>query len=130
MDINMLYVDDDDITRDIVESICKASGFIVATAQSGQEALSLVRHVHFDLILLDVVMPGLDGPGTLELLRAQELYRLTPIAFLTAHAQETELSFLRERDVMGVLAKPFDPRALPGVLQSMANNARYTSQYS
>jgi CheY-like chemotaxis protein len=119
MPIEMLYVDDDDGMRAIVETACQGPDFVVTTAPSGQDALALARDKSFDLILLDVVMPGLDGPSTLALLRAQDGTRATPAAFLTAHTHPTEMDWLSSRDVIGVLAKPFDPRRLAGILRSL-----------
>jgi two-component system, OmpR family, response regulator len=128
MPINMLYVDDDDCMREIVETACQSPEFTVTTVPSGQEAVKLAKQENFDLILLDVVMPGLDGPATLALLRAQERREAaTPIAFLTAHTQPTEMDFLQARDVVGVLAKPFDPRTLPGLLRSLADQGRHAA---
>lgn len=129
MPINMLYVDDDESMRDIVETVCQDSGFIVTTAPSGQDALELADNNSFDLILLDVVMPGLDGPATLALLRAQEDGHSTPIAFLTAHTHPIEMDWLQSRDVIGVVAKPFDPRNLAGVLRSLVEQGRRTAQH-
>jgi two-component system OmpR family response regulator len=119
MPINMLYVDDDDSMRSFVELACRDPDFIVTTASTGQEALILAHHSSFDLILLDVVMPGLDGPATLELLRAQEDMRSTLIAFLTAHTRRVEIEGLQLHDVVAVLAKPFNPRTLAERLRSL-----------
>ena len=113
MPINVLYVDDDANIRSIVKTTCEADpDFSVTTVASGQEALALAREKEFDLVLLDVVMPGIDGPATLGLLRAQEKRITTPVAFLTAHDETTERDWLQSLDVVGVLAKPFDPRTL------------------
>lgn len=113
MPINVLYVDDDDTTRSIVKTVCEADPDVsVTTVASGREALAIAHDNPFDLILLDVVMPSLDGPATLELLRAQEKRISTPIAFMTAHDQATEREWLLSMDVVGVLSKPIDPRTL------------------
>lgn len=130
MPINMLYVDDDESMRTIVKIACEDPDFVVTTAPSGQDALALAQNNSFDLILLDVVMPGLDGPATLALLRAQEGERATPIAFLTAHTHSVEMDWLRSRDVIGVLAKPFNPRNLAGVLRSLVAQGRAAAQHS
>ena len=129
MPINMLYVDDDENMRAIVELACQNPDFTVTTAPTGQDALTLAQNNSFDLILLDVVMPGLDGPATLALLRAQEGDRATPIAFLTAHTHSVEMDWLRSRDVIGVLAKPFDPRNLAGVLRSLVAQGSRAPQH-
>ena len=128
MAINMLYVDDDESMRAIVELACEDADFIVTTVPSGADAVALAQNNSFDLILLDVVMPGLDGPATLALLRAQEGERPTPVAFLTAHTDSIEMEWLRTRDVIGVLAKPFDPRNLARVLRSLVAQGRAAAQ--
>jgi CheY-like chemotaxis protein len=131
MPINMLYVDDDDCMRAIVETACQLDPeFVVTTVPSGQEALSLAQQQPFDLILLDVVMPGLDGPATLALLRAQEEGPPAPIAFLTAHAHPTEVDWLQSRDVVGVLAKPFDPRTLTQLLRSLVEDGSHPARHN
>jgi DNA-binding response OmpR family regulator len=125
MPINVLYVDDDDSMRSFIELACRDPDFIVTTASTGQDALILAHKSSFDLILLDVVMPGLDGPSTLELLRAQEDNRSTLIAFLTAHTQRVEIDRLQSCDVVAVLAKPFNPRTLAERLRSLVKAKQF-----
>jgi two-component system OmpR family response regulator len=70
----------------------------------------------FEAIVLDVMMPGLDGPGTLARLRADPRTAKVPVVFLTAKAMPAEVARLRELGAVGVLVKPFDPMALSGDL--------------
>jgi len=80
----------------------------VRCTASGEEAVALAAAEPPDAILLDVEMPGMDGPATVAALRAQPITARTPIVFLTAHDDPGELARLRALDVAGVLAKPFD----------------------
>jgi CheY-like chemotaxis protein len=128
MPINMLYVDDDDHMRSMVEDACDASDYTVTAVPLGDEALALARRESFDLILVDVAMPGLDGPATLALRRTDGQAGSTPVALMAAHRPVAEVNWLRARDVVGVLAKPFDRRTLPGLLRSLADETRYSAQ--
>ena len=75
---------------------------------------SILPEDQFDLIVLDVVMPALDGPQTLDLLRAQSVNRDTPAVFMTAHAHPSELGWLKAMDVVDVLPKNFNLKRLAG----------------
>jgi two-component system, OmpR family, response regulator len=128
MPINMLYVDDDDRMRAMVENACDVSDYTVTAVPLGDEARVLARRESFDLILVDVVMPGLDGPATVALRRTEEREGSTPMALMDAHRPVAEVNWLRARDVVGVLAKPFDRRTLPVLLRSLADEARHSAQ--
>jgi two-component system, OmpR family, alkaline phosphatase synthesis response regulator PhoP len=66
-----------------------------------------------------VMMPGLDGPSTLDLLRADDTLRSTPVIFLTAKVQAGERTKFAAMDVAGLIAKPFDPMALAGQIAAL-----------
>ena len=110
----VLVVDDDDSIREIATvTLSVIGGWDVVTASSGAEALDRAGADPPEAVLLDVMMPGLDGPGTVERLQADEATRDIPVILLTAKVQPTE----RERfaglpGVFGVIAKPFDPMSL------------------
>jgi CheY-like chemotaxis protein len=87
-------------------------GWDVATAPTGRDGVELAADYHPDAILLDVVMPELDGPGTLRALREQASTRETPVVFLTA--DRGDLGALGEMGAAGVIAKPFQPDGLAG----------------
>ena len=89
-------------------------GFEVRTASSGLEAERLVEQVHPDAVLLDVMMPGMDGPTLLTHLRTDPTTTDIPIIFLTAKIQAGDRRDWEELDVAGIIAKPFDPMTLPG----------------
>ncbi|NNE35049.1 MAG: response regulator, partial [Rhodothermales bacterium] len=82
----------------------------VVTVSSGSEAIERAAAESPDLILIDVMMPEMDGPATLARLREQEPTAETPVIFLTA---SSEIDRFRDLGVAGVIAKPFDPLTLP-----------------
>jgi CheY-like chemotaxis protein len=110
----ILLVDDEADIRLIAEiSLSNLGGWQVIQAASGPEALRLFGREQPDLILLDVMMPGMDGPATLAKLREQEGGLATPVIFMTAKVQKTEIDRLLDLGVRGLIPKPFDPMALP-----------------
>lgn len=116
MSRSVLVVDDEPDIRELVRlSFELVGGHSTRTAASGAEALAAVREQRPDAVLMDVQMPGMDGPATLEALRA-EGHTDVPVVFLTASVLELELVELRALDCAGVLSKPFDPLTLANEL--------------
>jgi two-component system alkaline phosphatase synthesis response regulator PhoP len=114
MSKTLLVVDDDDDIREIAQLTLEVgTSWHVLTASSGADGVETAMHSSLDAILLDVMMPGLDGPGTLDLLRQTEKTRGIPVVFLTAKTRPAERARLTALGVAGVLAKPFDPMVLP-----------------
>lgn len=115
MSRRLLVVDDEEAIREIVAiSLEAVGGYEVITARSGEEALVRASTDRPDAILLDVMMPGLDGPTTLSRLQALPETRDIDVVLLTAKAQVTERAQLAQLPgVAGVIAKPFDPMTLP-----------------
>jgi CheY-like chemotaxis protein len=109
----LLYVDDDSDIREIVEM---ALGMIddvsVHTCGSGEQALRLIPTLRPDLVLLDVMMPGMDGPTLFGRMSADTERWNCPVIFVTAKALPREISHFRELGAAGVIAKPFDPMEL------------------
>lgn len=114
----LLLVDDDDSIRQIAQiSLQRVGAWTVVAAPSGQAALEAAEaDGPFDLVVLDVMMPGLDGPTTMERLRAGPLAAEVPVVFLTAKLQPIDRERLRRLGAAGAIAKPFDPMALPAEL--------------
>jgi CheY-like chemotaxis protein len=110
---HILVVDDDRFIRVAVQKSLAASGdFVVDLCESGTDAVRQARAVPPDLVLLDVVMPGLNGPDTLRALRTIESLRTTPVVFFTANPDRTEINQLHALGASGVIQKPFDPATL------------------
>jgi CheY-like chemotaxis protein len=109
----ILIVDDEPDIREVAQvSLEVMGGLQVLTASSGQEALEIAARERPDAILLDVMMPELDGPATVERLRATPGIAHIPVVLLTAKVQAADHRRFASLQVAGVLAKPFDPMTL------------------
>lgn len=116
----VLLTDDDDDIRAVGGMALEAvGGFRVLPADSGERCLALAREQAPDVILLDVMMPGMDGLETLGRLRDDASTAEIPVVFMTARVQAEELSAYRAEGARGVIAKPFDPMTLSGDLKRL-----------
>lgn len=116
----ILYVEDDEPIRAIGMMVLQTVGkFEVVGCASGAEALAQAPTARADLILLDAMMPGMDGPETLARLRSLPGTAATPVVFLTARVQPQEVAELRALGAVEVLAKPFEPMTLPDKLRQI-----------
>ena len=97
-------------------------GFTINACSSGVEALAVAGNFKPDLLLLDVMMPEMVGPSTLSGLRNLEQTAVTPVIFMTAKVQTTEMAYYLSLGALGVIAKPFDPMTLPDQLRQMWNS--------
>lgn len=109
----ILYVDDEPDIREIVQM---ALGLVptlsVNTADSGTRALQSMLASKPDLVLLDVMMPNMDGPTTLQRMRSAPELQAIPVIFMTAKAMPQEVARFRALGAAAVIAKPFDPMLL------------------
>jgi CheY-like chemotaxis protein len=113
MNRKILLVDDEDDIREVAQmSLEMTAGWDVVTAASGADALRLAEAERPDAILLDVMMPGMDGPATARALKASGDTAAIPIILLTAKVQAADRRRFDDLGVAGVLAKPFDPMEL------------------
>ncbi len=111
--MKLLLIDDEPDIREVASLALETVGeHEIITAASGLEGIERARADRPDAILLDVMMPELDGPSTLERLRSLEETRHIPVVFLTAKVQASERKRLAALDVRGIIAKPFDPLTL------------------
>jgi len=116
----ILYVEDEpDIQAVARLALEMVGGFSVKICSSGDEALREAAGFAPDMILLDVMMPGMDGPSTLAALRGIDSLKATPVAFMTAKVQPHEVEQLIALGAVGVIAKPFDPMTLSDQVRAL-----------
>jgi CheY-like chemotaxis protein len=121
--MKVLIIDDDADIRSIARlSLSRLGGMEVVEAASGAEGVRKAQDEKPDVILLDVMMPAMDGSATLAALRSQPATATTPVIFLTAKAMRAEVERLRALGAAGVLIKPFDPRTLPGDVRALVES--------
>jgi DNA-binding response OmpR family regulator len=120
--VKVLIIDDDaDIRKIAGLSLSRLGGMDVIEASSGAEGLRKAHDEQPDVILLDMMMPTMDGSETLAALRAQPATARTPVIFLTAKAVQVEVERMRDLGAAGVLIKPFDPRTLAADVRALVN---------
>lgn len=109
----ILLVDDEDDIREVAAmSLETVAGWETLAARSGTEGIRVAAQENPDAILLDVMMPDIDGPATFQKLQEAEQTKRIPIIFLTAKAQAAEQRGLHQLGAAGVISKPFDPLTL------------------
>jgi CheY-like chemotaxis protein len=114
------YVDDEADIRTVTKLVLeRLGGFTVDACTGGQDALARMGEFAPDLVLLDVMMPQMDGPQTLQAMRATPAFAKTPVLFVTARSQAHEIAAYKAMGVVDVITKPFDPAALPQALRSL-----------
>ncbi|MCG6970503.1 MAG: response regulator [Gammaproteobacteria bacterium] len=121
--VSILYVEDEDDIRAVAQIALDGEGFELLPCASGQEALDRASDTAPDVILLDVMMPGMDGPTTLSQLRKIPHLANTPAIFMTAKVQPAEIAQLKSLGALDVIAKPFDPMGLADQLRAILDAA-------
>lgn len=115
----ILYVEDEADIREIVRMSLEMVGqYQVVACGSCADALRVVDDFDPDLLLLDVMMPDIDGPETLEQLRQHDAAADAPAIFLTASVQADDMERYGEMGVVDVIIKPFDPMQLPAQIEA------------
>jgi two-component system OmpR family response regulator len=116
--VRILYVEDEPDIRQLVSlALDVVGGFTLKTCNSGLEALNAIETFEPQLLLLDVIMSELDGPGTLKKIREIDAYKEIPAIFITAKVQLDEIQGYFEVGVVDVIVKPFDPMTLAERIQ-------------
>jgi CheY-like chemotaxis protein len=124
--LKVLYVDDEPDIREIaLFALGLDPELELRAADSGKSALKVLSDGDWrpDLILLDVMMPVIDGPTTLAEIRKLPGGGDVPVIFVTARAQSQELAALKEQGVLGVITKPFQPMQLAAEARRMLQSA-------
>jgi CheY-like chemotaxis protein len=123
----ILFVEDDlDIQAVARMALEAVGGFTVEVCDSGHDAIETAPTFQPDLILLDVMMPGMDGPTTFGALRAIPQTSCTPVIFMTAKIQNHEVERYKTLGAAGVIAKPFDPMQLSAQITAIWTSCHAT----
>lgn len=118
----VLVIDDEDGVREIIQfSLEAAAGWEVLTAASGSEGIETAQNQQPDAILLDVMMPDLDGTATFKQLQSNAATRHIPTIFLTAKVRASEQQQLLDLGVAGAIAKPFKAQDLVNQIRALLN---------
>jgi CheY-like chemotaxis protein len=110
---SILIIDDEDDIREVAAlSLEAVAGWTVYTASSGKEGILAAAELKPDAILMDVMMPGMDGPTTFKVIQQTPAIAQIPVVLLTAKVQGVDQRRFADLGVAGVLFKPFDPLLL------------------
>jgi CheY-like chemotaxis protein len=116
----ILYAEDEpDIQTVALMALETIGGFTVRACNSGQEAIEAASEFTPDLVILDVMMPGMDGPATLEVLRKLPNMADVDVIFMTAKVQSQEVERYLQMGAVDVIAKPFDPMTLASQIEAI-----------
>lgn len=123
--MKVLLIDDEDDIRKVAELSLRAVGkFETCVATGGREGMEIARSEQPDLILMDMMMPELDGLGTLAELRQDPALAGIPVIFMTAKVQESEVEHYLSEGAIGVIKKPFDPMLLASEVRRLFEAAQ------
>lgn len=116
----ILYAEDEPDVQVVVElTIQTMSNYEIKVCDNGKKLIECVEDYNPDLILLDVMMPEMDGPTTLKNLKENEATKNIPVAFMTAKAQVHEIENFQKEGIIGVITKPFDPFQLCSDIEAL-----------
>jgi len=108
----ILIIEDEESIAELIGYNLKKSGYKTFRAESAEEALKLLEKQSFDLILLDLMLPGMDGLDFCRLLRQDATHRATPVIMLTARSEDADVVSGLELGADDYVTKPFSPRVL------------------
>jgi len=129
----IMYIDDQmDILVMAEYALTEIGGYDVLICESGAQALAKIEDYKPDLILIDFMMPLLDGPETMSQIRKMEFFKTTPAIFITAAIVPPEVTDLMSHDsaVIALIHKPFDPAEISNIVQSFWNSSLSKNQYN
>ena len=120
---HLLIVDDDDRIRTLLRRFLVRNGYLVTTARDAAQARRLLAGLDFDLIVLDVMMPGVSGLDAIRVIRADPTLADLPVILLTARAQESDVETGFDSGADDYITKPFSPRELASRVQALLSRS-------
>jgi DNA-binding response OmpR family regulator len=114
----ILVVDDEPTIRELAQIILQDEGYHVITAENGVEAIQKVKDEMPDLVLLDMVMPGMSGPEVCRALKAEAKVKFIPIVMFTVLGRDTDMKLAEQSGCSGYFVKPFTPQDLVAEVRS------------
>lgn len=123
MDAHILAVDDNPEIREIIEILLTGEGFAVDQAGDGTQALAMLKEKHYDLIILDIMMPGMNGYEATKMIRSldREDAKVIPIIAMTANAFTEDRLRAKEAGMNEHIAKPFDVKLLVKIIHKLVH---------
>ncbi|MEX1047343.1 MAG: response regulator [Actinomycetota bacterium] len=121
---SILIVDDDPVIRRLLQVNFRLEGYEVETAALGQESIELARSNTPDVIVLDVMMPGMDGWEVCRSMREESSLADVPIVFLSAKSQDQNPKDSKELGIAAYVTKPFDPSELVTIVERALDHRR------
>lgn len=110
----VLVVDDEETVRNVICAWLRRAGLDVVSVASGEDALTLFETATFDLVLIDVLMPGLDGFDTVRVLKSRPERAAIPVLFMSGFPEKNRVLFAGQTGALDFLSKPLDMKALVG----------------
>jgi len=120
---HILLIEDNAMNMELAEAILEAAGHQVTSATTAEEGIELAKHGGFDLILMDIMLPGIDGLEATRLLKQDPATAGTPVLALTAHALEEERTEALSAGCDGYLTKPIDRSQMLETIDRQLNAA-------
>jgi len=124
--MTVLVIDDEEDIRLIAKVALETSGMTVLTAAGGEDGFLLARRQRPDLIVLDIMMPVMDGYATLDAIQRDPATARIPVVMLTGKSLAADDDALRSRGVVALITKPFRPRAFAADVRAAIASARAT----
>lgn len=121
---HILYVDDEPDMRMLVKAVLENDGMHVVLCESGLEMLEAAHEDRPQMIMLDVMMAGMNGPELLREIKGEPAFSDVPVIFLTGKSNPDDMAALKASGAAGVIAKPFDLMALPAQVRSLWEASR------
>lgn len=116
----ILCIDDEESILEVTKLCLETVGqYTVTACSNGEEGIAKAKEIKPDLIMIDVMMPGIDGPSTLNRLKSMSETTNIPVIFMTARVQGNEIEEYKGMGAIGVIAKPFDPMTLSEEVERM-----------